>query len=294
MAEYSVNIIPLSSTKCKVNFINYDGIKTDGLTEITYDGNTFQVTQTGVLSEGESFNGWCVVDASFSDFGFNSRVIVEVEGGVTIPLGFGRLYNYYAATDVRGVAPSGFRVPSATDISTLSTTLGGNTVSGGELKSIRTATSQPSWDSPNTGATDSVGFMAFPAGVRGSGGSYSEFGRQFSFMCTTVFGGPPNYYVLNNLAHNNDDITGTGVPNFFGTSIRCVSDIEPSSAIVQDADGNDYTWVQIGSQYWLQQNLRTTKFNNGDNIPTGFNDAAWAALTSAGWAYPNGDSNLPI
>jgi uncharacterized protein (TIGR02145 family) len=40
----------------------------------------------------------------------------------------------------------------------------------------------------------------------------------------------------------------------------------------------------------LQQNLKTTKFNNGDAIPTQSNNAAWAALTTAGYCFYNNDA----
>ena len=82
--------------------------------------------------------------------------------------------------------------------------------------------------------------------------------------------------------------------NWRGFSIRCVSDTEPSTTLVTDNDGNNYSWIQIGSQYWLQQSLKTTTYNNGDAIATGLDDAAWSATTDGAWSYPNGDMNLPI
>jgi uncharacterized protein (TIGR02145 family) len=41
-----------------------------------------------------------------------------------------------------------------------------------------------------------------------------------------------------------------------------------SGSTVQDIDGNIYGIVTIGSQVWMNQNLRTTRFSNGDPIPT--------------------------
>jgi uncharacterized protein (TIGR02145 family) len=211
----------------------------------------------------------------------------------TPELGYGLLYNWYAATDVRGVAPSGFRVPTDAELTTLQNELGGAVIGGGPAKSTRLlADGEPYWDAPNTGATNSSGLNLFPAGNRSSfSGAYQNFRTQASLWSSTV-SNTPFYNIPYDLA-NFSRTAFSSVPRQ-GNSIRCLSDTEPPTATVQDQDGNDYTWVQIGSQYWLQQNLRTTTYNNGDPIPTGLSNAAWAATTSGAWAYPNGDPTLPI
>ena len=38
---------------------------------------------------------------------------------------------------------------------------------------------------------------------------------------------------------------------------------------VYDGDDNEYDVVKIGSQVWMSENLKTTKYNNGDPIPNG-------------------------
>lgn len=44
---------------------------------------------------------------------------------------------------------------------------------------------------------------------------------------------------------------------------------------VDDIDGNTYRTVQIGDQVWLAENLRTTRYRNGDEIPYARTDQAW-------------------
>ena len=82
---------------------------------------------------------------------------------------YGKLYNWYAVNDSRGLCPAGWHVPSDSEWSTLETYLGGSEVAGGKLKSIS------GWETPNWGASNSSGFNAFPGGFR-SNGTYGAIG----------------------------------------------------------------------------------------------------------------------
>ena len=82
---------------------------------------------------------------------------------------YGKLYNWYAVNDQRGLAPSGWHVSSNAEWSTLFSYLGNISTSGGKLK--ETGTSH--WNSPNTGATNSTGFTGLPGGYRDDAGSFS-------------------------------------------------------------------------------------------------------------------------
>ena len=212
---------------------------------------------------------------------------------VTPSLGYGLLYNWYAATDARGVAPSGFRVPCLADMNTLIAEVDTLT-GGGKLKSQRDINEgDPYWNAPNTGATNILGFNGYGSGLRsGVNGVFFVF-RQNGYSLSIDASDSANAIFLLYLTGSEEVSTGT-LDKHTGTNIRCVSDTEPATALVQDADGNNYSWVQIGSQYWLVQSLKTTKYNNGDSIVTGLDNAAWAATTDGAWAYPNGDSSLPI
>jgi len=50
-----------------------------------------------------------------------------------------------------------------------------------------------------------------------------------------------------------------------------------------DADGNHYAVVQIGSQLWMQENLKTTKYRDGSDIPNVTDSATWGNLTTGAW-----------
>ena len=54
---------------------------------------------------------------------------------------------------------------------------------------------------------------------------------------------------------------------------------------VNDIDNNEYRIIQIGTQEWLSENLKTTKFNDGSPVPNIQNEDEWNNLTSGAWSY---------
>ena len=58
---------------------------------------------------------------------------------------------------------------------------------------------------------------------------------------------------------------------------------------VNDSDGNIYDSVAIGSQIWMTENLRVTKFNNGSSIANVTVGATWVGLTTAAYCWWNND-----
>lgn len=72
---------------------------------------------------------------------------------------YGRVYNWYALDDVRGLCPSGWHVPTEGEFTELINSLGGPSIAGESLKS--SPSDSPSWDGTNTS-----GFSALPGGSR--------------------------------------------------------------------------------------------------------------------------------
>ena len=131
---------------------------------------------------------------------------------------YGRLYNWYAATDARNICPTGWHVPSDVEWRTLINYLGGESVAGGKLRETGTT----HWDSPNTGGTNETGFTALPGGYRNHTGSsfrligghghwwgnFSEYDYAPDYCICEI-----NSSVEKNLSHKNH-----------GFSVRCLRD----------------------------------------------------------------------
>jgi uncharacterized protein (TIGR02145 family) len=60
---------------------------------------------------------------------------------------------------------------------------------------------------------------------------------------------------------------------------------DPSdSTVAIDADNNVYNSVTIGTQVWMKENLKTTKYLNGDPIPTNLSASEWISSTAGAFA----------
>ena len=56
---------------------------------------------------------------------------------------------------------------------------------------------------------------------------------------------------------------------------------------VTDIDGNIYKTIQIGSQIWIAENLRVTKYRDGVSIPNITDNVQWQNNTTGAWSYYN-------
>jgi uncharacterized protein (TIGR02145 family) len=90
--------------------------------------------------------------------------------------------------------------------------------------------------------------------------------------------------------HNGERLKFTAVS---GNNSTVITDIPTADKIIsftftecKDGDNNYYPVVQIGTQLWMAENLKTTKFNNGTtSIPDVTDQTEWAALTTPAYCW---------
>jgi uncharacterized protein (TIGR02145 family) len=137
---------------------------------------------------------------------------------------YGKLYNYYAITDPRGLAPLGWHVPDKRERDNLTNCAGGfegswGFYSGGNLKEAGTA----HWLSPNLEGRDSTGFTALPGGRRAVDGSFAGINSTGTFWTTTYYT-DGTYIVLDLFYSSGYTPELDAIGPSFGASLRLVKD----------------------------------------------------------------------
>ena len=141
---------------------------------------------------------------------------------------YGKLYNWYAVNDPRGLAPEGWHIPTDTEWTILTVFLGGDTIAGGKMKEIGGSQSDAfSWYY-DSGTTNSSGFSAKPGSWRYTGNSDTYFGGNYPIKMFGAWwsstGTTPSLAHLRNIQASSNSIF---IQTFSheksnGLSIRCI------------------------------------------------------------------------
>ncbi len=127
-------------------------------------------------------------------------------------------------------------------------------------------------------------------GTATGSGAYAE-GTQVNIVASadpgwqfTVWTGDTDY--LDNVASSNATVT---MPAKSISLTANFQEEEVSEGTVNDIDGNVYRTVIIGNQEWMAENLRVTRYNNEEAIPTDLSDDDWENTESGAYAiYSHG------
>ena len=131
---------------------------------------------------------------------------------------YGKLYNWYAVNDPRGLAPDGWHIPTDAEWTTLANYLGGASVAGGAMKQTGTTL----WNDPNTGATNSSGFSGLPGGLCSSNGIFYNVGSHAFWWSATT--NDASTALRKYLYSNDTNLYSDPDYKTTGNSVRCVKD----------------------------------------------------------------------
>ena len=153
---------------------------------------------------------------------------------------YGRLYNWYAVHDSRGLAPKGWHIPTTQEFKKLSAALGGVYVAGGKMKST-TLWISPNFTADNSGqpavcvpngnvlssvcrpnftADNSSRFSGMPGGMRGTDGGYFFMGENAFFWTSSELTPTISWYGA--LSYHLPTFVQGTEHNADGMSVRCV------------------------------------------------------------------------
>ena len=131
---------------------------------------------------------------------------------------YGKLYNWYAVNDPRGLAPAGYHIPTDAEWTTLTNYLGGKKIAGAKMKS------KTGWgDNGNGNGTNSSAFAGLPGGCRGYNGNFYTIGYGGYWWSSSE-----KYF--NNSAWSrflwdqDGNVHRGGFPKQEGCSVRCLRD----------------------------------------------------------------------
>lgn len=112
----------------------------------------------------------------------------------------------------------------------------------------------------------------------------SQAGGLGSFLSILSGLSPSTTYYVRAYAENHAGIS-YGNEVSFQTSERILNDGK-----IRDIDGNAYDTVRIGTQVWMMQNLRTTRYRNGDMVANVTDNTLWTGLTTGAYCNYNNDT----
>jgi len=131
---------------------------------------------------------------------------------------YGKLYNWYAVNDPRGLSPQGWHVPSDLEWVSFGDALGGSFVAGGKMKEPGTL----NWIEPNTGASNSSGWAGLPGNYRGSNGYFYGIG-DIGFWWSSSENSTTSAWARGLVSGSASLSSDNGVKQT-GFSVRCIRD----------------------------------------------------------------------
>lgn len=134
------------------------------------------------------------------------------------------MMQYDSIEGERGICPPDWHIPTDDEWTTLTDSIGGIEIAGGEMKTIGTIEAGTGlWYHPNTGATNNSGFSGLPGGLRSRiNGTFNSHGSYGYWWSSSEHS--DNFVWYRHIFYNSDDATRSYAYRNWGFSIRCIKD----------------------------------------------------------------------
>lgn len=130
---------------------------------------------------------------------------------------YGKLYNWYAVNDPRGLAPIGYHIPTDGEWTSLTIFLGGEDIAGDKMKAMT------SWSLfPGTINSNSSGFTALSGGFRRPDGTFTNLGYYNGLWSSSQSDNDTMWFRL--LNYNSGWVNRLSNIANAGFSVRCIKD----------------------------------------------------------------------
>jgi uncharacterized protein (TIGR02145 family) len=161
--------------------------------------------------------------------------------------GYGKLYNWYAVNDPRGLAPVGYHIPSDAEFTTLTNYLGGEATSGSALKE----TGRCHWGPTNSDSTNSSGLGLVGSGMRSRAplptdpfmdSNLLSFSTLWSSDVDALF---PALGIVRYVRVNEIYVVNYFYPKTYGFSVRLIKDTEPTTTTTTSSSSTTTTTTTL-------------------------------------------------
>ena len=195
---------------CNVHLVNAQGdVKIGKQTWMSKNLDVSTFRNGEAIPEAKSKEEWAKAyknkTAAFCYYDYDSK-----NGKV-----YGKLYNWYAVNDSRGLAPKGYHIPSDAEWTILTDFLGGGDIAGKKMKS------KDGWSNGGNG-DNSSGFNGLPGGNCGDSGNFYRIAEYGNFWSSSVDDTFDAWSRL--LSRYNPEVYRFSDDEDDGLSVRCLRD----------------------------------------------------------------------
>lgn len=235
-------------------------VTADGGAEITARGICWSTGQSPTTADNKTTNGSGTGSFSSNITGLTPSTTYYVRAYATNSVGtsYGSAISF---TTLKALEAPTLETQDVTDITLTMASSGGKITDNGGADIISHGICWSTHEAPTINDQKSV----------------ADIGDGILFYTNITYLNPSTTYYVRAYATNS---IGTGYGNTVSFQTK---------EGVKDANGNIYSAVKIGTQTWMASNLKTTKFNDGTNIPLITEDTQWSSSNSPGYSWYNND-----